>query len=161
MRDSSIKELNMARFSFVEEINGGVGMEIIAPDEHSVCNAAVGALCLYIWDQDSVIESDSYPVSWYGFNLKTAIVGLLSEVLFRMENDQIVFKRFETLTIEEVDDLDERHRRKQIKISGRAFGEPYDPEKHQLQFPVSAVLLTRLRLKKHDDGLQFYCILDA
>ncbi len=151
----------MAQFNFVEEPKGGVGMEIIAADEKTLCNAAISALCLYMWEQDKVIERDSYTVSWYGFDHKTALVGLLSDVLFRMENDQLVFKSFETLSIEEVDDLDERHRRQQIRITGRAFGEPYDPERHILRFPVTAVLLTKLRLKPHAEGLRFYCILDA
>ncbi|RRJ82810.1 archease [Aestuariirhabdus litorea] len=151
----------MARYAFIEEPKGGVGMEIIAEDEESICNAAFAALCLYCWEPESVDEHDSVEIAWYGFDLRTAIVGLLSEALFRMENDQIVFRRFETLAIEEVDDLDDRHRRKQIRISGRAYGEPYDPGKHRRRFPVSAVVLTHLRLKPCNDGLRFYCVLDA
>ena len=151
----------MAKFEFIEEPKGGVGMEIIAEDERAICDAAVGALCLYSWQLEPVQERACYDLAWYGFDLRTAIVGLLSEVLFRMENDQLVFKRFETLAIEAVDELDDKHKRQQIKISGRAFGEPYDPSKHRRRFPVSAVLLTKLRLKPHADGLRFYCVLDA
>ena len=151
----------MAQFNFSEDPKGGVGMEIIARDKNELFNAAASALCLFMWDQDKVEERDEVPISWYGFDLGTTIVGLLSELLYRMDMDDWVFKRFVLQTLEEVDDLDERHRRKQMKVTGTAYGEPFDPSRHRKRFPVQAVLLPRLKVREVEEGIRLYCILDA
>ncbi|HEB57428.1 MAG TPA: archease [Gammaproteobacteria bacterium] len=151
----------MAQFEFSEDPKGGVGMEIIARDQNELFNAASSALCLFMWDQDKVEERDEVPISWYGFDLGTTIVGLLSELLYRMDMDDWVFKRFVLQTLEEVDDLDERHRRKQMKVTGTAYGEPFDPSRHKKRFPVQAVLLPRLKVREVEEGIRLYCILDA
>ena len=135
-------------------------MEIVASDDNELFNIAATALCLFMWDQETVEERKELPVSWYGFDLGTTILGLLSELLYRMD-DGWVFKRFVIQSLEEVDDLDERHRRKQLKVTGTAYGEPYDPERHVKRFPVQAVLLPRLKVSKVEEGMRFYCVLDA
>ncbi len=151
----------MAAFNFQEDPRGGVGMEVIAEDHFAMFNAAVTALCLFMWDQDTVQEQESIDISWYGFDIPTTVVGLLSEILYRMESGNLVFKRFETLSLEPVDDLDERHRRKQLKISGRAYGETLDLTRHRQRFPVQAVLLPRLKVEDVAEGVRLYCVLDA
>ncbi|VAW63789.1 hypothetical protein MNBD_GAMMA09-2899 [hydrothermal vent metagenome] len=151
----------MAQFDFSEDPKGGVGMEVIARDQNELFNAAASALCLFMWDQDKVEERNEVPISWYGFDLGTTIVGLLSELLYRMDMDDWVFKRFVLQSLEEVDDLDERHRRKQMKVTGTAYGEPFDPSRHKKRFPVQAVLLPRLKVREVEEGIRLYCILDA
>lgn len=151
----------MASYSFSEDPNGGVGLEVIARDYGDLFNSAVAALCLFMWDQETVAEREEVPVVGYGLNQSTAVVGLLSEILYRMEVDGWVFKRFVTLGFEEVDELDEAHRRKQWKVTGVAYGERHNPERHVPRFPVQAVLLPRLKVKEIDEGLRLYCVLDA
>lgn len=136
-------------------------MEIIAKDQFEMFNSAVAAMCLFIWEQEQVEEKEEVPIAWYGFDVPTTVVGLLSEVLHQMDSGDWVFKRFVTHSLEEVDDLDERHRHKQLKISGTAYGEKYDPARHLKRFPVDAVLLPRLKVKEVDDGVRLYCVLDA
>ena len=150
----------MATYSFSEDPKGGVGMEVIARDHDEMFNAAAAALCLYMWEQDSVEELEEIPIAWYGFDIPTTLVGLLSELLYQMDSGW-VFKRFVTLSLEEVDDLDERHRKKQLKISGVAYGEHYRPEQHRRRFPVQAVLLPRLKVREVEEGVRLYCVLDA
>ena len=151
----------MARYQFSEDPKGGVGLEVIARDRDELFSAVAAALCLFMWEQDRVEERDELPVSWYGFDLGTTIVGLLSELLYRMDVDGWVFKRFVLQSIEEVDELDERHRKKQLKVTGTAYGEPFDPVRHRRRFPVQAVLLPRLKVKEVEGGLRLYCVLDA
>ena len=151
----------MAEYNFTEDPRGGVGMEIIARDRDDMFNAAVAALCLFMWDQDTVDEREEVPVSWYGFDIPTTVVGLLSEILFQMDTEGWVFKRFVTHSIEAVDDLDERHRKKQLKISGIAYGEKFRADKHVARFPVQAILLPRLKVQDIDEGVRLYCVLDA
>ena len=150
----------MASYNFSEDPKGGVGMEIIARDHNEMFNAASAALCLFMWDQDTVQEHEEIPIEWYGFDIPTTVVGLLSELLYQMD-DGWVFKRFITQSLEEVDDLDERHRKKQLKISGVAYGERFDPARHQTRFPVRAVLLPRLKVRDVEEGVRLYCVLDA
>lgn len=151
----------MARYQFSEDPKGGVGLEVIARDRDELFSAAAAALCLFMWEQDGVEERDELPVSWYGFDLGTTIVGLLSELLYRMDVDGWVFKRFVLQRLEEVDELDERHRKKQLKVTGTAYGEPFDPARHRRRFLVQAVLLPRLKVKEVEEGLRLYCVLDA
>ncbi len=150
----------MATYSFSEDPKGGVGMEVIARDHNEMFNAAAAALCLFMWEQDSVEELEEIPIAWYGFDIPTTLVGLLSELLYQMDSGW-VFKRFVTQSLEEVDDLDERHRKKQLKISGIAYGERYRPERHRRRFPVQAVLLPRLKVREVEEGVRLYCVLDA
>lgn len=151
----------MASYKFSEDPKGGVGMEVIASDRDELFSAAAAALCLFMWEQDGVQERDGLPVSWYGFDLGTTILGLLSELLYRMDVDGWVFKRFVMQSLEEVDELDERHRKKQLKVMGTAYGEPFDPARHRRRFPVQAVLLPRLKVTEVEEGLRLYCVLDA
>jgi SHS2 domain-containing protein len=150
----------MATYSFSEDPKGGVGMEVVARDYDEMFNAAAAALCLFMWDQDTVEECEEIPIAWYGFDIPTTLVGLLSELLYQMDSGW-VFKRFVTHALEEVDDLDERHRKRQLRISGVAYGERYRPERHQRRFPVQAVLLPRLKVQKVEEGVRLYCVLDA
>lgn len=150
----------MASYSFSEDPKGGVGMEVIARDNNEMFNAASGALCLFMWDQETVEEREEIPIVWYGFDIPTTVVGLLSELLFQMDNGWVI-KRFITRSLEEVDELDERHRKKQLKISGVAYGERFQSERHRARFPVQAVLLPRLKVRDVEEGVRLYCVLDA
>ncbi len=151
----------MAQYSFVEDPKGGVGMEIVARDHFEMFNTAAAAMCLFMWDQDTVEVREEIEMFWYGFDIPTTVIGLLSEMLYRMDADGWVFKRFVTHKLEEVDDLDERHRRKQMKITGVAYGEPFDDSRHKMRFPVKAILLPRLKVTDCEEGVRLYCILDA
>lgn len=135
-------------------------MEVIARDQTEMFNAAASALCLFMWDQDQVVEREEIPIAWYGFDIPTTVVGLLSELLYQMDNGWVI-KRFVTHTLEEADDLDERHRKKQLKIAGVAYGERYQPGRHKVRFPVQAVLLPRLKVREVEEGIRLYCVLDA
>lgn len=150
----------MASYSFSEDPKGGVGMEVIAGNQSELFNAAATALCHFMWDQDTVEEREEIPIAWYGFDIPTTLVGLLSELLYQMDNGWVI-KRFVFHALEQVDDLDERHRKQQLKISGVAYGERYRPERHQVRFPVHAVLLPRLKVREVAEGFRLYCVLDA
>ena len=136
-------------------------MEVIARDHHEMFNAAAAALCLFMWEQDTVEEREEVPIAWYGFDVPTTVVGLLSELLYRMDAQGWVFKRFLTQSLEEVDELDERHRKRQLKIAGVAYGERFAPGRHRKRFAVQAVLLQRLKVRLHEEGVRLYCVLDA
>jgi SHS2 domain-containing protein len=151
---------DVANFSFSEDRPGEVRMEIIASEQLELFNAAATALCLYMWDHEAVEERESVPVAWYGFNERTALAGLLSELLLRMDADGWVFKRFVTETVEEVD-TEERLRRRQLRIGGLAYGERFDPVRHRLIRPVRAVQIRGLKLARRADSLCFECLLDA
>jgi SHS2 domain-containing protein len=150
----------MAQYSFREDSGGGVGLEVVARDHYDMFNAAASALCLFMWEQESVEEHEEIPIVWYGFDIPTTVIGLLSELLYQMDNGW-VFKRFVTHSLEPVDELDDRHRKQQLKISGTAYGERLRPERHRVRFPVQAVLLPRLELRELEDGIRLYCVLDA
>lgn len=63
----------MSQFTFSDDPKGGVGMEIIARERIDMFSSAVGAFCLFMWDQDTVVAGRSasglvwlgYPVNGY------------------------------------------------------------------------------------------------
>ena len=135
-------------------------MEVIAGEQFELFSAAATALCLYMWDQEAVEERDSVVIAWYGFNERTALAGLLSELLLRTDADGWVFKRFVTESVEEVD-TEERLRRRQLRISGVAYRERFDPARHRLIRPIRAIQIRGLKLAHRADSLSFRCLLDA
>jgi SHS2 domain-containing protein len=151
---------DVANFSFSEDKPGEVRMEILAAEQLELFNAAATALCLYMWDQEAVEERESVALGWYGFNERTALAGLLSELLFRMDAEGWVFKRFVTEHVEEVD-TEERLRRRQLSIRGHAYGERFDPARHRLIRPVRAVQIRGLKLTGKAGSFCFQCLLDA
>ena len=114
----------MARFAFVKDADGGVGMEILADDVTSVFDAAGTALCRYVCDPAGVEEQDTFTVSAVGFNEKTTLVAVLSELLFRIDTDRIALRRFSLQTLEPVP-ANESGGRRQLRAVGTAFGEPF------------------------------------
>jgi len=145
-------------YKFSEDPDG-VGMEVLAPDREALFKAAGDALCLYMWDQDTVNVMAEIPVCRTALNLRTAVAGILTELLFQTEVEGWVLKGFEVHSVHTLPESDDG--REHIQVTGVALGEHFDPNRHRVRFPVRAVLLRKLTYTESDDGVRFYCLLDA
>lgn len=83
----------------------------------------------------------------------------LDMLLFKFLQELIYLKdaRRLLLRVSEVDIADEKGR---YALSAQAYGEPIDPEKHQLGTDVKAVTLHRLNVERTKDGWQATVVLD-
>ena len=135
-------------------------MEILADSVFEVFDAAAGALLLYAWDQDTVRATDTTVLTVHGFNERTTALALLSELLFLMDREDRVFKRFRTESFSLLEG-GEAVKRRQYRLTGTAVGEPKDAGRHLMLNPVRAVLLEGLKWKQSGSTIRFYCLLDT
>ena len=123
----------MARFEFSEHPGGGVELRISAPDREELFRACGSALCLYLRDVGRVEPRQSHAIVVDGYNEKTACVALLNALLSRMETAALAFARYECTGVEE---LAGAGGRRQLRVHGRALGEPADKARHPVIRPV-------------------------
>jgi len=151
-------ETPMARFEFTDHPGGGVQMHIAAETPRELFRACGSALCLYVRDVALVEPRNTYPVVIDAYNEKTACLTLINELLVRMETSALAFSRFECTQLEE---RQAAKGRRQVRVHGRALGEPADARRHPMLRPVRCARLEGLRLKRTPSGLELCCVLDA
>jgi len=148
----------MAQFEFADHPGGGVELRIAAADREELFRACGSALCLYLRDVGGVEPRQSHAIVVDGYNEKTACVALLNELLVRMETGGLAFARYECTGVEEVSGAGGR---RQLRVHGRALGEPADTARHRVIRPVRCARVDGLRLRRDAGALELTCVLDA
>ncbi len=100
-------------------------------------NTAVGMFSI-ITDLARVEERLSVDVSAEAQDREGLLVAWLNELLYRFEVDYTLFRRFE------ITEWDEE---KQLKA--KAFGEPVDPDKHEIQASIKAATYHMVQVIKN------------
>ena len=102
-------------------------------------NAAEGMYALML-DLDGVQEREERTVEVNGETQEDLLVDWLLELLFLTETEGIVFRRFQ------VDALTATH------LRGRAWGEPFDPERHRTHHAQVKAFTRHLLEIAREDG---------
>ena len=110
-------------------------------------NAALGMFSLMA-DVDGVAESEQRAIEVSGHDLETLLVRWLTELLYYLDAEEMLFHRFE------VDELSE------TALKARAFGERIDPQRHRLHFGVKAVTRHLLEIAREDGGYRATVLFD-
>lgn len=110
-------------------------------------NAALGLFSLMV-ETSGVREAEVRTVEVAGHDLETLLVRWLTELLYYLDADQLLFSRFE---IEEITGT---------SLRARAFGERIDRERHDLHFGVKAVTRHMLEIVPEDSGYRATVIFD-
>jgi len=100
-------------------------------------NAALGMFALMV-DLEGVQERQERRIEVAARDLEGLMVRWLTELLYHLDAHEMLFSRFEVLTI------DDTH------LEARAFGEPIDRERHNLHFGVKAVTRHMLEVARED-----------
>jgi SHS2 domain-containing protein len=110
-------------------------------------NAAMGMFSLMV-DLKGVDEREERQIAVTGRDLEGLLVNWLSELLYYLDAEGLLFRRFE---VEEVDGG---------RLRAKAFGEPIDRERHVLHFGVKAVTRHLLEIKRDEKGYSAKILFD-
>ena len=110
-------------------------------------NAAVGMFTLMA-DLSDVREAEEREITVEARDMETLLVRWLTELLYYLDAEEMLFKRFE------IQELSER------ALRARAFGERIDPTRHRLHFGVKAVTRHLLQIQPEDGGYRATLLFD-
>jgi len=136
----------MKRFDIIEH-TADVG--IVA---HGICleeafaNAAYGMFTM-LADLEGVAENVCREIKVKAEDQESLLVSWLNELLFLLDTDSIIFKRFKILELSET------------SLHAEAYGELIDPAHHSLKAGVKAATYHMLRIAK-EDGYSIRVIFD-
>jgi SHS2 domain-containing protein len=110
-------------------------------------NAAEGMYALVL-ELEGVEERETREVALEAESLESLLVDWLQELVFLTESEGLVFRRFEA----ELSDM---------KLRGRAWGEPFDEERHVTNnVMVKAVTRHMLEIAEEDGGYRVQVLFD-
>ncbi len=116
--------------------------------EEAFAHAAEGMYALML-DLDGIEEQETREIAVEGESLEGLLVDWLLELVFLTETEGLVFRRFE---VEELSDT---------RLRGRAWGEPFDPERHATEnVMVKAVTRHLLEIGREDGGYRVQVLFD-
>jgi SHS2 domain-containing protein len=110
--------------------------------------SAAEALVSIAMEVDDVSPQRPYPLAAAGDDMESLLVNWLSEVLFWLDGRHIAMRRFEV------------HELTPNRITGLAFGEPRNPERHRAKLVVKGVTYHQLRIRQDENGWSAEVFLD-
>ena len=110
-------------------------------------NAALGMMSIMA-DPAKVATTTTEQVSVEADDLPALLVEWLNELIFLIEAHEMVFSRFEIVSIDGT------------KLAAKAMGEPIDADKHELRTQVKACTYHDLKVGKEDSGWVAQVIFD-
>ncbi len=110
-------------------------------------NAGAGMMALMV-ELDTVEEVEERLIQVQGRNLEALLVRWLTELLYYLDAQQLLFRRFEVQELTET------------ALRARAFGETIDRERHQLHFGVKAVTRHLLEIAPENSGFRATVLFD-
>jgi SHS2 domain-containing protein len=125
-----------------------LGLRIQAPDLNSLfAQAACALFSTIVDDLDSVKPVERIGVSFSGEEKDYLLFDWLRELLYRFDVEHRLFSRFEVQVT-------------QNGLNGTAWGEVYDPERHELAHEVKAITYHELKLVQVSEGWLAEVIVD-
>ncbi len=117
-----------------------VGVRAFGTDLSELFSSAAYGMFDILADLDQVKETNRVQVEVEGRDLAGLLREWLSELLYRYETDEMVFKRFE---IEKVDEG---------RILANCWGELRNPERHHISTEIKSVTYHQLKVEKIPQG---------
>lgn len=102
-------------------------------------NAALGMFSLMV-DTSGVRQVESRDIRVEAPDLESLLVRWLTELLYYLDAEQLLFSRFEVTGLTET------------TLTARAHGEQIDPQRHDLGFAVKAVTRHMLEITRRNGG---------
>ncbi len=110
-------------------------------------NAAFGLFSLMV-DTAGVRETEGRDIEVQGRDLETVFVRWLTELLYYLDAEEMLFSRFDIAALTET------------SLSARAYGERIDRERHDLRFGVKAVTRHMLEIARANGGYKATVLFD-
>ncbi len=119
--------------------------------EEAFAEAARAMFALQV-ELERVEPKEEVRVKCQADTLEGLFVAWLGELLFQRDLTGLVFSRFEV-------ELNQQEGGS-YRLSGRAWGEPLDPERHRAKVEVKAATYSGLKIGKTDDRYYAQCVVD-
>lgn len=103
-------------------------------------------------DLDDIRPSREVPIHHQASTLPDLFIGFLNELLFRRDVEELLFTDI-ILQVERGEDT--------YHLSGTAFGEPIDPERHALHMEVKAATYAAYACEERDGVWKVQCVVDV
>ena len=127
------------RYEFIEH-TADVGLRVFGETlEVLLVNAADGLFEL-ITEVEKIEEKEAVDFTLEAEGKEELLVRWLSELLFRFEVDSLLFKRFQILHVNDK------------SLSAKAYGEKFDPARHELKMEIKGVTYHQLKVEATRDG---------
>jgi len=97
---------------------------------------------------EQIRESVSREIAVEGHDLVSLLIAWLNELVFLFDTEYLLFRTFE------IDDFTE------TSLKGRASGEPYDVQRHELGSAIKAVTWHEASVERAGDGYKVRIIFD-
>ncbi len=110
-------------------------------------NAAVGLFSLMV-ETAGVHETEQRTIEIEARDLESLLVGWLTELLYYLDAEEMLFSRFEVSHMTET------------SLRGRAFGERVDRDRHDLNVGVKAVTRHMLEIAPENGGYRATILFD-
>ena len=98
---------------------------------------------------DQIEARIEYPITARGEDSESLLVNWLSEILYWIDGERVVFSRFQ------VDEISGR------EVHGFGFGEPHDPTRHRAKLLVKAITYHQLKVVETPEGWMAEVYLDV
>lgn len=120
----------------VLEHTADIGFRASAPSEAAMLEQAALALVSIAVEREGIEPRQVYPIAASGEDPESLLVNWLSEVLYYLDGEHVALCRFEVRTMEGG------------RVTGQAWGEPRDPQRHRAKLVVKGVTYHQLAIRK-------------
>lgn len=138
----------MKRFDFIEH-TADIGIIAYGAELKEAFANAAYAMFTLITDLEGVKEQVYRNIQVQAEDQESLVVVWLNELLYLLDTEGIVFKRFEITGLDE------------SSLKAKVYGEPLDAERHNIRGGVKAATYYMLRLAKENNRYSVQVIFDV
>ncbi len=132
----------------VIEHTADIGFRAWAKSPAELFETAAEALVSIAMELEPVAAAEAYPVEAAGADYESLLVNWLSEVLYLVDGRRLALRRFQ------VNEIGPE------LVSGQAWGETWNPERHRAKLIVKGVTYHQLQVVESAEGWHAQVILD-
>lgn len=126
-----------------------IGIDVVAPTAEAVFETAARALFEQIAQLGDVAPRVERRIAVTGADRAELLVRWLAELLYLHDTEGLLFSEFKVTRLSPGE------------LAGRASGEPYDPERHQLNTEIKAVTYHQVAVERGDGGWRARVVFDV
>lgn len=139
--------MRFSRYRLIEH-PADLGFEVFGADRAELFANAGHALFDLMWDTLKIEAGTELPMAVSGSDLPELLVNFLGEFLYLFDAKAMLFNRLA------IDSLTE------TQLFARAWGEPFDPERHEVLLAIKAITYHQLYVGPDGPGWRARVIVD-
>jgi len=129
-------------FEFFDH-TGDIAVRLTAPTRDGLFAAACEAFCQAVTEPERVATAEPRTVRVRADDIETLLVDWLSELVYWFDADRWLARTAQVTVATEGEEL---------SLHGTAFGESFDPARHQIKILIKAATYHGLSVKQTSDG---------